>query len=347
MARRKALKKDLSPEELIDSCLEEEPLIPGPVPMWIPSGCSQLDWAIGGEGWPCGRMVEMYGLESSGKTLLALSACKNAIKMGGTAVYLDMEAAYNEEWAIKIGLPKSGLILRTPKDLEEVHDIIETIVDNHERFNPPIVIVWDSLAATASRLSVQKKSAKEIDPIGMEARLNGSFFRRKVIKNMRNAPVSLIIINQIRQKIGGNPYDNETTPGGLAVKFYASVRVAVKKTRTMKPKREGALPVGAFVRAIVKKNKIDRPHRMADFPIYFNRGMDDVYSILYYCEMVNVLPVSSNGRITWKDKSYTRVDLYRYLKENDREFQELRLLAKQVFYSETPLGDESYDTKEE
>lgn len=347
MARRKASTKDLSPEELIDSCLEEDPIIPGPVPMWIPTGCSQLDWAIGGDGWPCGRMVEMFGLESSGKTLLALSACKNAIKMGGTAIYLDMEAAYNEEWAIKIGLPKKGLILRTPKDLEEVHDIIETVVENQAKFNPPIVIVWDSLAATASRASVRKKSAKEIDPIGMEARLNGSFFRRKVIKDLRNSPICLIIVNQVRNKIGGNPYDNETTPGGLAVKFYASVRVSVKKKRTMVPKKEGALPSGAFVRAKVVKNKIARPLMTADFPIYFSRGMDDVYSILYYCEMVNVLPVSSNGRITWKDKSYTRVDLCRYLKENEKEFQELRLLAKQAFYSETPMGEESYDTKDE
>jgi recombination protein RecA len=346
VAKKKSI-KDLSPEEIIDSCLEEDPLIPGPIPVWIPSGCSQLDWAIGGDGWPCGRMVEVFGMESSGKTMLAMMACKNALKMGGTAVYLDMEAAFNEEWAAKIGLPLKGLILRTPKDLEEVHDIIEAVVDNWEKFNPPIMIVWDSLAASASRASVRKKSAKDTDPIGAEARLNGSFLRRKVIKDMRNLPVCLMIINQVRNKIGGNPYDNETTPGGNAIKFYASVRVSVKRKRTMKPKREGALPAGAFVRAKMVKNKIARPYMLADFPIYFNRGVDDVYAVLYYSEMYKLLHVSSNGRVTWKDKSYTRSDLWRFFKENDKEFQELRHLAKQNFYSDTPLGEESYDTSEE
>jgi len=346
MAKKKSL-KDASPEEIIDSCLEEDPMVPGPVPCWIPTGCSQLDWAIGGEGWPCGRMVEVHGMESSGKTMLAMMACRNALKMGGTAIYLDMEAAFNEEWAAKVGLPQEGLILRTPQDLEEVHDIIETVVDNYKKFNPPVMIVWDSLAASASRASVRKKSAKEVDPIGAEARLNGSFFRRKVLKEMRNTPVCLMIINQVRNKIGGNPYDNETTPGGLAVKFYASLRVSVKRKRTMKPKREGALPAGAFIRAKMVKNKISRPYMIADFPIYFNRGVDDVYALLYYAEMYKVLTITSNGRVYWNDKAYTRVDLWRYFKENDSEFQKLKAMAKKNFYSDAPLGEESYDTADE
>jgi recombination protein RecA len=346
MAKKKSM-KDASPEEIIDSCLEENPVIPGPIPCWIPTGCSQLDWAIGGDGWPCGRMIEVHGMESSGKTMLAMLACRNTLKMGGTAIYLDMEAAFNDEWAAKIGLPTEGLILRTPKDLEEVHDIIEAIVDNHQKFNSPIIIVWDSLAASASRASVRKKSAKETDPIGAEARLNGSFFRRKVLKDMRNLPICLMIINQVRQKIGGNPYDNETTPGGLAVKFYASLRVSVKKKRTMKPKREGALPAGAFVRAKMVKNKVARPYMIADFPIYFNRGIDDIYAVMYFCELNKILSSTSNGRFYWNDKTYTRADLWRLFKESDSEFQKLRSIAKKAFYSETPLGEESYDTSDD
>jgi recombination protein RecA len=344
MAKKRSI-RDLTPEELIDSCLDEDPMVPGPIPMWIPSGCSQLDWVMG-QGWPCGRMVEMYGDASSGKTLLALLACKSAIKMGGSAVYIDMEAAYNPEWAEKLGVPTKGLIVRTPYDLEQVHDLIDNIAENHNKFNMPLVIVWDSMAASASSASVRRKSAKEAPPIASESRLNSDFFRKKALKLIRNLPICLIVVNQVRAKIGGMPFDNETTTGGRATEFYASVRLKVKRKRIMKPKREGAKPIGAFITVTNKKNKVSHPFLKADFPIYFERGVDNIYEILYYCELTKLLSVSGNGRLTWKDKSYTRAALWNHFHANHAEFAELKEMARQAYHSDSPFGEESYDAEE-
>lgn len=344
MAKRKSL-KEMTAEELIDSCLGEDPLVPGDIPCWIPSGSCQLDWLMG-DGWPCGRMVEVYGSASSGKSLLALMACKSAIKMGGSAVYLDTEAGYNPEWAAKLGIPKEGIIVRCPYDLEQVHDTIENIVDNLHKFNLPLVIVWDSMAACASSAVVEKKSARDRSPVASDGRLNSEFFRKKVIKMIRNEPICLIIINQVRAKIGGMPFDNETTTGGRATEYYSSIRLEVKRKRLMKPKKLGAKSPGAYVVVKNKKNKVSHPFLKADFPIYFQTGLDSLFELLYYCEMVKILPVSGNGRVVWRDKSYTRAALRNYLQENPADVKELRERAREVFNSETPHGEESYDTED-
>jgi recombination protein RecA len=344
MARRRTA-TDMSPEEIIDSCLGEDPIIPGPVPVWIPSGSCQLDWLMG-EGWPCGRMIEVYGSASSGKTMLSLFACKNAIKMGGSAVYLDTEAGYNAEWAAKLGIPPEGIIVRTPYDLEEVHDTIDNVVSNLHKFRTPLVIVWDSMAASSSSAVMAKKSARDSSPVASDSRLNSEFFRKKVLKLIRNKPVCFIVINQVRAKIGGMPFDNETTTGGRATEFYSSIRLEVKRKKLMKPKREGARSPGAYVVVKNKKNKVSHPFLKADFPIYFQTGLDPVYELMYYGEMMKILQVTGNGRVVWKGQTLSRGAIWHHFQEHPDEFKELKEAARQVFNSETPPGEATYDTED-
>lgn len=288
-------------------------------------------------------MVEVFGSSSSGKTMLALLACKNAIKMGGSAVYLDTEAGYDPAWAAKLGVPSEGIIVRTPYDLEQVHDVIENVALNYDKFNTPLVIVWDSMAACASSAVVGKKSARDTSPVASDSRLNSEFFRKKIMKVIRDKEICFIIINQVRAKIGGMMFDNETTTGGRATEFYSSIRLEVKRKRIMKPKKEGAKPPGAFVVVKNKKNKISHPYLKADFPIYFQTGIDPVFELLYYCEMAKIIQMTANGRVVWKGTTYTRAAIWHYFQEHPEDFREMKEMARQVFNSDTPHGEVSFE----
>lgn len=249
----------------------------------IPTGCLALDAALGIGGVPRGRVVEIFGPEASGKTTLALQIVAEAQKNGGIAAFIDAEHALDPVYARKLGVDTDNLLISQPDTGEQALEIAEMLV----RSGAIDVVVIDSVAALVPRAEIDGEMGDT--HVGLQARLMSQALR-KLTGTISKSQTIAIFINQLREKIGvmfGNP---ETTPGGRALKFYASVRIDIRRIDSIK---QGADVVGSRVRAKIVKNKLAPPFRQAEFDIMYGEGISRTGSLLDLGVEVGV--INKNG----------------------------------------------------
>ena len=301
----------------------------------VPTGSLSLDIALGG-GIPLGRIIEIYGPESSGKTTLSLHVLAEIQKKGGTAAFVDAEHALDPEYASKIGVDLDDLLVSQPDTGEQALEITETLV----RSGAVDIVVVDSVAALVPRAEIEGDMGDS--HMGLQARLMSQALR-KLTGVINKSKCTVIFINQLRMKIGvmfGNP---ETTSGGNALKYYASVRLDIRRTETIK---DGDQATGNHVKVKVVKNKVAAPFKIAEFDIMFNEGIStagDLIDLAVKHELVG----KAGAWFSYKDEKIGqgREAAKQFLKEHPEVMKELDRQIREISFpkadAKTPIVKEA------
>jgi recombination protein RecA len=287
----------------------------------ISTGAFSLDLALGVGGLPRGRVTEIFGPESSGKTTLTLSAIRQTQIKGGVAAFIDAEHAFDSTYAKKLGINLDEMLISQPDNGEQALEIAETLV----RSNAVDLIVIDSVAALTPRAEIEGEMGDSF--IGLQARLMSQALR-KLTAAISKSKTCVVFINQLREKIGvmfGNP---ETTPGGRALKFYSSVRIDLRRTEKIKV---GEDIIGNRVRVRVVKNKVAPPFKETEFDILYQEGIDSLGNLLESAANLGVIEKSGAWFIYGEQKlGQGKENAKQYLKENPKLIKEIESKAKET-----------------
>ena len=305
----------------------------------IPTGCLDLDMALGVGGLPRGRVVEIYGPESSGKTTVALHVVAEAQKMGGVAAFIDAEHALDPVYARKLGVDVDQLYVSQPDTGEQALEICEALV----RSGAIDIVVIDSVAALVPKAEIDGEMGDSF--VGLQARLMSQALRKLTgIVNKTNS--TCIFIHQLREKVGvmyGNP---ETTPGGRALKFYASVRIDIRRGEQLK---DGTTVVGNRTKAKIVKNKVAPPFRTAEFDILYGEGISKEGSLLDNAVALDIIH-KSGAWFSYGDQriGQGRENTRKFLKENPETAAEIdKLVRAELMGKNAPIVQSASDDDEE
>ena len=297
----------------------------GDQPQWdvqvIPSGSIALDHALGVGGYPRGRIIEIYGPESSGKTTLAIHAIAQAQKLGGIAAMIDAEHAFDRTYAKALGVNLDTLLISQPDNGEQALEIADNLI----RSGAVDIVVIDSVAAQTPKAEIEGEMGD--NKVGLQARLMSQALR-KLTANIAKTNTCCIFINQLREKIGvmfGNP---ETTTGGNALKFYASVRLDIRKTTQLK---DGDEALGNRARVKVVKNKMAPPFKKAEFDIVFGEGISHVGEVVDLGVEYNIIQKSGSW-FSYNDQKLAqgREGAKQYLKDNPAVCDEIEAKIREI-----------------
>ena len=288
----------------------------------IPTGCLTLDIALGIGGIPKGRIIEIYGPESSGKTTVALHIIAELQKMGGTAAFIDAEHALDPTYADKLGVQLENLYISQPDNGEQALDIVDTLV----RSAAIDLIVVDSVAALTPQAEIDGEMGDS--HVGLQARLMSQALR-KLTGITSKSNCSIIFINQLREKVGVIYGSNETTTGGKALKFYSTVRIDVRKTEAIK---DGADIIGNKVKAKIVKNKVAPPFKLAMFDIKYGEGISSVGCLIDLAVKEGLIQKSGSW-FSYKDEKIGqgREKAIAYLKANEEICAEIDEKIREIY----------------
>jgi recombination protein RecA len=305
----------------------------------ISTGSLSLDLALGGRGLPRGRIVEIYGAESSGKTTVALHAVANAQKQGGVAAYIDIEHALDPSWAKKIGVDLEALLISQPSNAEDALRIAEMLIKS----NAVDIIVLDSVAALVPKAELEGEIGDA--KVGVQARLMSQALRI-LNPTIAKTATCMVFINQIRQKIGVLYGDPTTTSGGLALKFYSSVRLEIRRSTAIKNKDE---QIGFTVKTKVVKNKIAPPFKTAEFELLYDMGINRAADVLEAGVQTEVVS-KRGGYHNFGDLSLgnSRDNALTYLRENENIVEEIgrKILEKRGLLNPVPVAETNGQAEE-